>query len=122
VTRSQTRRLKSAVKTDAPEPPERRTHLLWREPDDTAETMRAQIRQMIADASVEVLPLPAPGAPWASFRASAPNCFVPSSESSGVCSSAPSPCLLWFPGATDMAQLLARDVEAYGFGSIVDDA
>jgi len=48
VTRSQTRRLKSAVKTDAPEPPERRTHLLWREPDDTAETMRAQIRQMIA--------------------------------------------------------------------------
>jgi len=26
------------------------------------------------------------------------------------------------PGATDMAQLLARDVEAYGFGPIVDDA
>jgi hypothetical protein len=48
VTRSQARRFDSAQKTRAPKPPERRTHLLWKEPDDTAETIRAQIRQMIA--------------------------------------------------------------------------
>lgn len=48
MTRSQTRRFDSAQKTRAPQPPERRTHLLWKEPDDTAETIQAQIRQMIA--------------------------------------------------------------------------
>lgn len=39
----------SAEKKHAPEAAERRTHFVWREPDATAETIRAKIRQMIAD-------------------------------------------------------------------------
>jgi hypothetical protein len=38
-----------AEKTHAAESAERRTHFVWREPDDTAETIRAKIRQKIAD-------------------------------------------------------------------------
>ena len=90
-------------------------------PDEDMEGLREQIRHVIADSNVDVLP---------AARAMRPS-SSPSRIDTEMFQALERVQRRMFPGAitlpsmltgaTDMAQLRARGVQAYGFGPIVDD-
>src|SRR5579863_9895526 len=90
-------------------------------PDEDIEQLRAQIRHVVADPNVEVLPAERaerPAAPPSRidtemFRA------LERVQQRMFPGAITLPAML--TGATDMAQLRARGVQAYGFGPIVDE-
>jgi acetylornithine deacetylase/succinyl-diaminopimelate desuccinylase-like protein len=91
-------------------------------PDEDMDQLRGEIRRTIADQSVEVLPAARAERPVGNpsridtemFRA------IERVQRRMFPGAITLPSML--TGATDMAQLRARGVEAYGFGPIVDDA
>jgi len=90
-------------------------------PDEDMEKFRAELDRVIGDPNVEVLPAARGGRPagapsrldTAMFRA------LESSQRRVYPGAATIPTLL--TGATDMAQLRAKGVQAYGFGSVVEE-
>ena len=90
-------------------------------PDENLENLTAQIREVIADASVDVAP-----AQRAERPATPPSRIdTPLFQAFEKVQRRMFPGAITLPsmltGATDMAQLRARGVEAYGFGGIIDD-
>jgi acetylornithine deacetylase/succinyl-diaminopimelate desuccinylase-like protein len=91
-------------------------------PDEDMDQLRGEIRRMIADPSVEVLAAPRAERPVGKpsridtemFRA------LERVQQRMFPGAITLPSML--TGATDMTQLRARGVEAYGFGPIIDDA
>lgn len=90
-------------------------------PDENLENLTAQIREVIADSSVDVAP-----AQRAERPATPPSRIdTPLFQAFEKVQRRMFPGAITLPsmltGATDMAQLRARGVEAYGFGGIIDD-
>jgi acetylornithine deacetylase/succinyl-diaminopimelate desuccinylase-like protein len=91
-------------------------------PDEDMDQLRSEIRRVIADSNVEVLPAARAERPAARpsridtemFRA------LERVQQRMFPGAITLPSML--TGATDMAQLRAKGVEAYGFGPIVDDS
>jgi len=90
-------------------------------PDEDMDQLRAQIRHVIADSNVEVLPAER------AERPSAPPSRIDTEMFRALerVQQRMFPGAITLPamlsGATDMAQLRARGVQAYGFGPLVDE-
>src|SRR5205807_3582776 len=90
-------------------------------PDENMNRLYDQLRQVIGDAAVEVVPSKADSRPFGTpsrldtpmFRA------LEQTQHKMFPGAITIPAML--TGATDMAQLRAKGVQAYGFGPIVDE-
>ena len=90
-------------------------------PDEDMDQLRAQIRHVVADANVEVLPAERAERPTAppSRIDTEMFCALEHVQQRMFPGAITLPAML--SGATDMAQLRARGVQAYGFGPMVDE-
>ena len=103
-------------------PSEAEAHLDVRTlPDEDMERLREQVRRVIADSNVEVLPTARAMRPSSSPSRIDTEMFqaLERVQKQVFPGAITLPSML--TGATDMAQLRARGVQAYGFGPIVDD-
>ncbi len=91
-------------------------------PDEDMDRLRGEMRRVIADPTVEVLPAPRAERPAAKPSRIDTEMFhaLERVQRRMFPEAITLPSML--TGATDMAQLRARGVEAYGFGPVIDDA
>jgi acetylornithine deacetylase/succinyl-diaminopimelate desuccinylase-like protein len=90
-------------------------------PDEDMDKICAELRRIIADPNVEVVPTERKGRPAGAASRIDTDMFraLETAQQRLFPSAVTLPSML--TGATDMAQLRARGVQAYGFGPIVDE-